>query len=51
MNFCTKYTKYMLIRDLIYLRKEKKYNEEELKKIINNDREPVFVAVDEKKIY
>ena len=39
----------MLIRDLIYLRKEKKYNEEELKKIINNDREPVFVAVDENK--
>ena len=28
---------------------KKKYNEEELKKIINNDREPVFVAVDEKK--
>ena len=28
---------------------KKKYNEEELKKIINNYREPVFVAVDEKK--
>ena len=27
---------------------KKKYNEEELKKIINNDREPVFVVVDEK---
>ena len=30
---------------------KKKYNEEELEKIINNDGEPVFVAVDEKKIY
>ena len=28
---------------------KKKYNEEELKKIINNYREPVFVVVDEKK--
>ena len=28
---------------------KKKYNEEELKKIINNNREPVFVAVDEEK--
>ena len=28
---------------------KKKYNEEELEKIIDNDREPVFVAVDEKK--
>lgn len=26
---------------------KKKYNKEELEKIIDNDREPVFVAVDE----
>lgn len=52
MNFCIKYIKvHADKRPDLFKEGKKKYNEEELEKIINNDGEPVFVAVDEKKIY